>query len=215
MQFLEKVIWALTALVIAAFVLVVFYWKRSDIPEVAIDVELIDVKSSGARKKYDFSTSRNSKSGRASPGGSPEAGRGASPGATQGGIKLQFPPKRKYTLEPRRVTRNFREKYANSYRDAWEAAHRAESEVIKRPDGTAAVRLLSIDKGSMIERLGFNVGDEITMIQGHPIDEFLVSKSEAWELGKKLHAELREETDFEMVLDRKGATMVLYFHVPK
>jgi hypothetical protein len=216
MGILEKVVWALTGLTVTALILLMVLWKPSPIPTGAISVEedtaAMESKSGG----LDFSAgekgsgSGGSRTGSRRTGGSRQASKKTKP-------KTPFPVKAKnYKYKPYKVNREFREKYGNSYRDVWDAMQKAEAQFITKPDGRKIVKIISIEKGSVIEKLQFRVGDEISHVNGRDFSEFDESSvSELYKRGNEVYDQLKSETEFQIELERGGVPTVMRFTVPK
>ena len=217
MRLLEKLVWALGALVIAALVLVMVFWKPSPIPTTAIPVERVSSKSRTGRKSLNnrFSVPESATAGKSASGGSGSTSRSTGKGTGRSAYK--YPVKAaKFKPEDYKVGHEFREKYGSNFREVWEALQTAEAEFVLRPDGTKVARIVSIEKDSIIERLGFAVGDEIYAVNGRNFSEFDESSMKnMYNEGSKLYDQLKEETEFQIELERAGSPMVLTYYIPK
>jgi len=216
MKLLEKLIWVAGALIVALLVIIMVYWKPSPIPTGAIEFEETTTASAPANKTSDFSAPSNKSSGRS---GAPSriaksSGKGSS--VASASEKLKYPVKAKNPqIKSFKGPREFREKYGNNYREVWEAMQKAEAELIEKPDGSKLVKIISIEPGSVIDKLMFEVGDEIYSVNGRNFSEFKGSVGELYNLGKDWHGQLRNETEFQIELNRNGTPVVLNYHIPK
>lgn len=216
MRFLEKIIWALAVLMMAATVLVMVFWKPSPIPDAAIPIKEISAKPKSDKKRFDglATSGRSGSGGRSGSSGTPSAG--STEPVKAAAPKLPFKPKAaKYEPKAFSVDRKFREKYGENYREVWEALQQAEAEFVTRPDGMKVARIVSIQPNSIVAKLGFAVGDEIYAVNGRDFTEFKGSMGDMYNEGKRLYDGLRNETEFQIELDRDGVSMVFTYHIPK
>ncbi len=218
MKFLEKLAWILTALAITALVLVMIYWKPSPIPtgKAGRFVETQPSTPEPESSRYNFGAEKEGSSARRSPGHARGTGGTAKPGKTASKPKkLKYPVKAKNPqVKSYEGPPEFRQKYEN-YRECWEALQQAEAQFIIKPDGTKVVKIISIEKGSIITSLKFEVGDEICSVNGRDFSEFEGDMGDMYKLGSEWHAQLREDADFQIELNRGGIPMVLTYHIPK
>jgi C-terminal processing protease CtpA/Prc len=77
------------------------------------------------------------------------------------------------------------------------------------------VKIVSIPSDSIIQKLGFRVGDEISVVNGLDFNDFEGSVGDMYSRGKEWYDQLREETEFQVELEREGVPMVLHYHIPK
>jgi C-terminal processing protease CtpA/Prc len=112
------------------------------------------------------------------------------------------------------VNRELRLKYGDNYREVWDALQQAEAQLIEKPDGRKVIKIISIEKGSIIDRLHFAVGDEIYKVNNLDFSDFEGSTGDAYNRGKELHQQLRNETEFQIEIERKGIPTVMRFTVP-
>ncbi len=218
MKFFEKLVWILTAVVMALLVLVMVYWKPSPIPDEAIKVQKLQPKAATpAGGRSDFSAVRGSGTSGRSSGGTGRSGRSGSTNTAAASPKLPYKTIR--SKNPKysgwKLNREFREKYGDNYREVYDALQQVEAVVMEKPDGSKAIKIVSIDKSSIINRLHFEVGDEIYAVNGRDFKDFEGSTGDLWNYGKGLYDDLRDKTEFQVEIERNGAPTVLYFQVPK
>ncbi len=164
MSFLEKFIWALTLLAIAALVLVMVFLKPSPIHTSAIEVKEIKEKPAGTAPDMDFSSSGKTGSRKGSTASGRKGPTSSRPSARTTKTPLKYQSKSKNPkVKDYSVSREFGEKYRGNYREVWQALQNAQAQIVTYPDGTKAARIMSIQPGSIIEKLGFKVGDEVTL----------------------------------------------------
>jgi hypothetical protein len=218
LRFFEKLIWILTAAVMALLVLVMVYWKPSPIPDTAIKIERLAPEPKKPEPGRDASTARSSGSGGRSPGGTGRSSRsGGGTAAPAAAPKLPFRTVRaenpKYSGW--RLSPEFREKYGDNYREVYDALQQADAVLVEKPDGSKAIKIVSIDENSIIRRLHFEVGDEIYAVNGRDFKDFEGSSGDWWSYGKGIYNDLRTETDFQVEIERGGVPTILHFQVPK
>jgi hypothetical protein len=218
LRFFEKLVWILTAVVMALLVLVMVYWKPSPIPTSAIRTEkLSPEKTTPDSGRRDFSTVRGSGSGRHSSGSTGRSSRSRTAKPASSAIKLPYPTVR--SKNPKysgwKLNREFRDKYGDNYREVYDALQQAEAVVVEKPDGSKAIRIVSIDKNSIINKLHFEVGDEIFAVNGRDFKDFEGSTGDLYSYGKGFYDDLKTETEFQIEIERGGIPTVLYFRVPK
>ena len=218
MKFLEKLAWVFSALAIAALVLVMIYWKPSPIPtgKAGRFVETSSSTPEPKSSKYNFGASKGGSSSKGSLGRPRGSGGTSRPGKTATKPKkLKYPVKAKNPkIKNFEGPPEFRQKYEN-YRECWDALQQAEAQFIIRPDGSKVVKIISIEKGSIIKNLKFEVGDEIYSVNGRDFSEFEGDMGDMYNLGSEWHNQLKEETDFQIELNRGGIPMVMTYHIPK
>lgn len=99
---------------------------------------------------------------------------------------------------------SFREKYT----DTWEAMHlarEATGETVQLSSGREAFRITSMEPGSLLQETGLQPGDVIVSVNGHPVSDTAD--------GRRLYAELKHETRFWVVVDRRGEIVNLYYEL--
>lgn len=217
MRFFEKLIWILTGVVMALLVLVMVYWKPSPIPDTAIKIEKLAPEPAKPDAGRNAPAVRGSGSGGRTSGGTGRSGRSGSGVSAPAAPKLPFPTVRgknpKYSGWS--LSREFRDKYGDNYREVYDALQQAEAVLVEKPDGSKAIRIVSIDENSIIKRLHFEVGDEIYAVNGRDFKDFEGSSGDWWSYGKGIYNDLRTETNFQVEIERNGAPTILHFQVPK
>jgi membrane-associated protease RseP (regulator of RpoE activity) len=216
-RLLEKLAWALTALTVTGLILLMVLWKPSPIPTAAIVVTADTSAMGTGGGTFNLSASEKGSTGKGTSGGSRRTGGTGSTKTASAPPKLRWPVKaKKYKLEPYRVSREFRQKYGSSYRDVWDALQKAEAEFIQKPDGSKVVRIISIEKNSIIAKLKFRVGDEIYAVNGRDFSDFdEASPSVLFKRGNEIYEQLKGETEFQIELERDRMPLVLRYTVPK
>ena len=217
MKFLEKLVWILSGVIIAALLLLLIKWQPSPVPTDAIAIKEVGSKPA----------SRRSGSPRSAPGGgrgssgrsSTSDSSGPSTARPEGGsasANLPYTPRAKnYSQKDFEVGPEFREKYGDNYREVWEALQPAEAELITRADGSKVVKIVSIPNDSIIQKLGFRIGDEISVVNDLDFSDFEGSVGDMYSRGQEMYDQLREETQFQVELERDGVPMILHYHIPK
>jgi hypothetical protein len=157
----------------------------------------------------------------------PEAVKKAPPGAKPGASSPQSPG-RDITLTVEKTSKKimpshtivpakgidplFRERYPR-YESVFDEMKNAESELAETPYGTG-VRLTSIAKGSIVEKVGFVPGDILIAINGRRLDSLTGSKIDVYKEGEGFYEELKGQELFEIEIFRNGQPTLLQYYIP-
>ena len=107
---------------------------------------------------------------------------------------------------PGRVPRILYDKL-QSLEDGLEVAQQGGGEFVQTPAGDAAYQVNWLDPNSLLaRRLGLRAGDRILSVNGHPVGASLAA-------GQQLHALLKTETRFAVLVEREGRRELLSFYV--
>jgi hypothetical protein len=102
------------------------------------------------------------------------------------------------------VPRPLHEFYSNKW-NAFHLAREATGEAATAASGKAGFRITHIDEGSLLEEIGILPGDILISVNGRPV------RGPAD--GRRLYGELKHQSRFWVVVDRKGETVNLYYKV--
>lgn len=94
------------------------------------------------------------------------------------------------------------------YTDTWQAmnlAREATGETTMAPSGKEGFQITSIDEGSLLGEVGIQPGDVIISVNGEPM--------RGPRDGRRVYAQLKHESTFWVVIERKGETINLYYRV--
>ncbi|MFH1421864.1 MAG: PDZ domain-containing protein [Planctomycetota bacterium] len=116
------------------------------------------------------------------------------------------------TVEERKIDTSFRERYSK-YANVFEELKNAEGEIANTPYGTG-IRLTSVVRNSIIERIGFKHGDVLLSINGRTLDEFTEEPDDIYKEGEKLYEQLKGQELFEIEVIRDGQPSLLRYYLP-
>jgi C-terminal processing protease CtpA/Prc len=116
------------------------------------------------------------------------------------------------TVEDRKIDPIFRECYPR-YASVFDEMKNAESELLETPYGTG-VKLTSIAKGSIVEKVGFVTGDVLIAINGKRLDSLAGSTIDIYKEGERFYEELKGQELFEIEIIRNGQPTLLRYYIP-
>jgi type II secretory pathway component PulC len=208
---LEKAVWVIGGITVCGVILLMVKMLPSIIHTAEIEVQPVNLKierpgtqreKPGAGKK-------------ATPAVRPNASSAQSP--EQAPTRVVGSPSKKImpshaAAEDKKIDPIFRERYSK-YASIFEETKNAESEVVQTPYGTG-VRLISVVKGSIIEKVGFVPGDILVAINGRTLEPLTGSITDVYKDGERLYEELKGQELFEIEIIRNGQPVLLRYYIP-
>jgi hypothetical protein len=202
---LEKVVFVLAGITVCGVIVVMFVMRRSIThpAEIGVNKTKLQLRAPAGPQE------KSSPAKRASTAKQPSATSGQSPerGVT---VVMQKPspkilPSNAF-VEDKKIDPLFRERYSK-YASIIEEVNNIERELVETPYGTA-VKLTSIVRGSIVDRIGFVPGDILVAINGRTLGALMDKE------GERLYDELKDLEVFEVEIIRNGQPFLLRYQIP-
>lgn len=203
---LEKVVFVLAGVAMCAVVYLMVKWGPSVIHPAGIGIRSteLDMRAPSAPQE------KSPPPRRTNPVKQPAATSAQSP--EQGKTVVVQKPSPKIlpsyaSVEDKEIEPSFRERYSKYASIAEEVTNNIGTESVETPYGPA-VKLTSIVRGSIVERIGFVPGDVVVGINGRTIGTLMA------EDGERLYDELKDLPVFEVEIIRNESPILLRFYIP-